>query len=354
MTKPMIQTPAEHTVLTEKGWRSIREVCAGETVLTHHNRYRKVSGVDHETHHASVRFDSQLTGALTLREDQPVFVRKQMFPPDYDGDKSTLIYSDPWWVNAAHLDDTFYIGVPINQETALPDLLDDLHIGLSDWLHDMNFWWVMGKLVKQGQMSPVHLEGVSGCVERPTLKVLPHRLYELTALLNRLSIPHCVEEHPHYARITLTSERLSRYLASFGDGNAQFQMDHRMMHLPIAHIRAFVQGYLNDTAHVEVDGWFTLNGLDHATTRVFCHLLAKGYRVGHRTQRLSEQKSTVAFYLHPKPATDDAFYLDGHLWCPASSVIKQDGQQTFVTLYVEEDGSYVIGGATVHDRTSLI
>lgn len=354
MTKRNNYINDQNQVLTGEGWKQIERVQVGDSVLTHKNRFRTVVGVTAtETHHA-YELNSLLTGELFLRGDQPVFARKQMFPPDYTGDKSTLMYSDPWWVNVEHLDNTFYIGVPVNQEVALPDLLDERHIGLSDWLHETVFWWLVGKYIKNGKLLPVHLDRSSGCSPRPVLNVPVNRVYEVTAILNRLAIPYTLEEQAHFARIILTSERLSCFFETFSAGSDSFHIDHRIVHLPKSHLQAFVQGYLND-AHVDDrDGRFTLSHLSYSTAFALSHIVAKAYNVGYSLTNVTETAWKLSFYLHPRPALDDAFYMDGHLWCPAASIIKHPDKSSFQTVFVEEDKSYVTGAVAVHDSTSLI
>ena len=143
-------------VLTNNGFRPIEEIKEGDMVLTHRNRFRRVTSVGKRNYEgAMVALQGMSTNTIYCTEEHPFFVRKMY----RKGHNSERCFYDPEWVKAKDIDKKTYLGYAINQEAKFPEWngVTDNRYGhgrnvnkLTPLFRNTNFWYIMGRYVGDG------------------------------------------------------------------------------------------------------------------------------------------------------------------------------------------------------------
>lgn len=115
----------DHLVMTNFGFKRIKDICLGDKVMTHKQRFKEVIDVMNKKVKSYEVVKIQGSLPIKTTKEHPFFVR-ELF---YDKIKRTKTISDPIWKEVKDLsykiDKTKttqdYIGVAINQNSKLPN-----------------------------------------------------------------------------------------------------------------------------------------------------------------------------------------------------------------------------------------
>ena len=351
-------------VLTELGYMPIEKVVCGDRVLTHKNRYMRVSKTMTNDADNLVGFRTSVSETIYCTPEHPVYIRKRRYERK-DG-KPSRVFDSPVWVNANALTVGDYVGTAINQIEEIPDWSGHFHYlnqskstltisnELSAYLTNSDFWYVVGRYIGDGWLKTYDEKSIIICCEESEVS-------EITSRLDRLGLHYCVVKQRTVVRIQIVKKEFYVFLCRFGHGAANKHLTKDVINLPTDLLKAFLQGY------IESDGTFTqgrykITSVSRRLIYEVGECVAKAY---HRPfsiyytkrpetsvieGRIIHQKDTYQICWKPdNHKQDKAFYEDGYIWSPITRLETTETNQPVYNLEVEEDNSYMVQGVIVHN-----
>ena len=144
-------------VLTKDGYKPIKSIKLGDTVLSHDCKYHAVTASAKTGHKPIMKLEAMCTNEIRATENHKFYVRKRY----RKGHRNIRKFTDPTWVELKDLTRDYYVGVPINQESKLPKWdgvtskwsdrnRTETHASLKKLFTNHSFWYVMGYCVGDG------------------------------------------------------------------------------------------------------------------------------------------------------------------------------------------------------------
>jgi len=358
--------PAGTRVLTDQGLVPIEDVKAGDHVLTHRNRWRRVlrsgqTGIS-ETVTATGR-----GGTLTSTPDHQVWAAEiaggRWEERKHLNGKDRRKLGAPGWVEASNL-----VGHAWATPTRIPRLPDKLPDG---WSHEdlpQNFWWFVGRWVGDGWTSAKAPTGKRGGGSNSIMLCCGHHESErVSAALTATGWAWKSHQQTTSTRFRFSNGPLREWLREhFGTSAGTKRIPAWMLSAPDVTRRAFLDGY------VSADGYRAPNGGYSATTisrdlAIGLRLLLSG--LGYATSLYTRIQ---AQHVQGRPVTaSDAYRVDwstvlvgasgaqgwvdnDHLWGTVRSVTLDETEVPVFDLDVEDDHSFVADGFVVHNCTQFM
>nr|WP_246776008.1 DNA cytosine methyltransferase [Methylobacterium aquaticum] len=352
--------PAGTLVLTEQGYRPIEEIEVGDRVLTHQQRWRRVT----ETSRAFrplITLRGHGHPGLTMSPEHPIYARqrKDMWRTEPRGYERTLDPAD--WLPASALDRGWYWATP----TTFPLEQDVPVVGRRGMPFDQRLMWLAGRYVGDGwtRLTDDRAELVITCGRHEV-----DRLREKLAAWPRQGGRAAAGELAWHERETATAYQFStnhRGLVEwlreeFGHGAESKRLPAWALGLAPLMRGALLEGYLS------ADGWrhddfyeartvskalaFSVKALVTSLgNTATVHLLANSSEIDGRTVL-----ARPIYLLRWRHALDakraQTFRLDdGFEWAPIREQIDVVDSAEVFNIGVEEDESYVVEGIVVHN-----
>lgn len=339
--------PAGTLVTTSTGQKPIEHVRAGEMVLTHMNRWRRVlrSGKTGDSETVLVKGQG---GAIRCTPDHRFYAAEVA----QRGRK----LGAPEWVEAKDL---------VGHAWAIPASAEALPVVLPrGWAMDglsHDFWWFVGRWVGDGWTSPLPPSGTRGSgSNRVELCCGLHEADELEERLRGMGWKWLRREQRTGTRFSFVDGPLRAWLrGQFGVGASNKTLPSWLLSAPAAIRTEFLNGYLS------ADGWQTDDAVSvHLTSRplaVGLKLLAAslGFAPSFYESRppgigtiegrtvATKQTYRVDWKLNPRKAQH---WQDGeNVWGRVRSVTLDERVVPVFDLEVEEDHSFVAEGLVVHN-----
>ena len=322
-------------VLTNKGYKNIEDIQAGDYVLTHTNTYKKVVVPMRKIADHVYRLDTMFSENLLVTEEHPFYVRERRISN----------FRKPTWVKAKDLTSDHYVGVAINKESIIPKYAD------IDFANP-NLWWIIGKYLNRGFI------GIHEDTSNPNVKSYDTVLYfskkenklpEFTQYLDCFT-DYEISDYDAFQTITISNKSLYNYLEEFDSiGMAD------LINLPADLIECFLLGYLSDkTTSDFTEGICDIYDTNRVRLYGIGQCIAKVYNTPFEINPV-ESINTYNLPLYSlkfrldKKSLNGAFYEDGYLWGPIYSLNKENYNDTVFNMEVEEDNSYTVNNIIVHN-----
>lgn len=357
-------------VLTTDGYKQIKDIKSGDKVLSHDNRYHNV-------------IDSKCTGKKQIWSvkgmgideirctcNHKFYVRKMVkhMPVGENGKRyRTREFLKPEWKNCEDLDSSYYMGVSINQENTIPDWdgvtfhwndgRKDRHKNLlSDLMTNHSFWWIIGRYLGDGWIR--HQGGIIICCAIGELT-------EITPHLRNININYNVVKEGSIYKVHIPLKEFSEFTSSFGYGAENKRLPGFVFNLPKEYCQSLLDGYLS------ADGCYTENRYKTSSVSKeliygMAQIVAKAYNVPYSVYHSEKKKESVILgrkvNIHDsyelcwkldKRKQDKAFYEDGYVWFPISSITNTETDEDVYDITVEDSHSFTANGVIVHNCQDL-
>lgn len=357
-------------VFTSNGYKEIKDIKINDSVLGHDNDYHKV-------------INSQNTGKKTIwsvrgmgideircTENHRFYVRKLIkhMPVGENGKRyRTREFLKPEWKECKDLDKSYYLGVAINQNSILPTWdgitfhwddkrKDRIKNQLAEIIDNHSFWWIVGRYLGDGWMRSQG--GIIICCAISELT-------EITPHLRNCGFNYNAIVEDNIYKIHIPIKELGLFLSQFGDKAINKHLPGFVFDLPIEYCKSLLEGYLS------ADGCFTNNkykisSISKKLVYGMGQLVAKAYNVPYaiyKTVRPSKimllgrevnqcDSYELCWKLQNKKQ-DKAFYEDGYVWFPISSITNTGVIEDVFDITVDNTHSFTANGVIVHNCQDL-
>ena len=338
-------------VMTDRGYKCIEHIQAGNQVLTHKNRFRPV--VRPMKHKAGEIYELDVFGVENLRVtgEHPFLVK--------DGDSAK-------WKAVQELEAGDLIAVPVNRKAELPEWdgityerrgkecrLDGLDLGSRD------FWWFVGCYMGDGWYRVTRRKNASDNY-RVVVACNEEKLERLKRHVDGMFRYSVAKERTVY-KVHFTNKELTVFLMRFGKGAGGKRLTETVFNLPEDLLRAFLEGYF-ETDGCMVGKYRQASTISRELAYGIRDCVHKAYRMPCAVYRNEMPETCVIegrtvrqhdFYTvrfkEGRSDRDGSFFMDGYVWCRFRGSRKVPFDGYVYNMEVEDDNSYTAGGLAAHN-----
>lgn len=351
-------------VLTSEGYKPIEEIKVGDEVLTHTNTFRKVVDVGKKPSNDIIKVRSMMFDEIFCTPNHPFYVR-EMYRKGHLGIRT---FREPIWKNAGEITKKDYLGLAVNQKFELP-IWDGvaLHHGthwdvvneISPLLENENFWYIMGRYIGDGwqRNDKTHKAIIIACYDKDKESLLN--------AINSLGWKYTFTEEKTCGRVTIYSKEICEFVSRYGKYAYGKHIDAETMNLPVNLLTSFLNGYV-DSDGCFVDTEYRVTTVSRELAYGLMQIIAKCHKRPSRLYKTNRpekyiidgrevnQRNTYVILWHTDTRKQDkAFYEDGYVWFPIKDVSKTSRREFVYNMEVEDDHSYTVNGAIVHNCQSI-
>lgn len=328
--------PAGTLVTTDYGQVPIEDIEAGDMVLTHKGRWRRVSASGMTGVRQTVKVKGR--GDLTCTADHPVWARELLSANYHTGGRK---FAEPEWTPASGL-----VGRYVANAYQVPSTSVHLPEGMTSAGED--FWKFVGFWLGDGYTNPQ--------ATRVAIDIQKQRKVDYLAPL----IPdwRCSVDSKGFSRFRTVDPSLASFLRDhFGAYAAGKRIPSWMLGAPETVRRAFLDGYVNSDGCVDKRGYIQISTASKASAialRILAGTLGISAGVYRSSPGVKESapKWTVIWRAH-LPIRSQSIRDDRADWAHIRSVTASDIAVPVYDLTVDEDESFVADGFVVHNCQDL-
>lgn len=353
-------------VKTSTGYKRISEIEPGELVLTHNNRYEKVTATNKKS--CSELYDLKVMGSepIEVTGNHPFLIRKHIgrkYTKKEGKYTSVRRFTEPYWESVENLSKGDFVGQPVNDASIIPD--GDLEF------NNQNFWWIIGRYMGDGWTRIQPKSSTHGQSYHTLICCNKNNSddKEIEGHLRSLFKYAKTTEKTTY-RFDISSKSLYLFLQQFGEYAYGKHLTNTILDLPIAYLKSFLDGYFS------ADGYKLKGRLQWAITSVSRELIYGIQQCVHKVyktpttiicQKKENMKNSILDGREIKHKHDayvlsfsvsshckTGFYENGYMWLPYRSKVLKDGEYTVYNLQVENDESYTANNISVHNCSMLL
>lgn len=321
--------PAGSKIKTDKGYKNIEDICIGDMVLTHKNRYKPVSRLykrktDNIYH---LKFNGNVT--LDITGNHPIYT--------YRNDKFEFIRTDELTTND-------YITININQNSDALTYSDDI-------------LWLAGRALADGYLSAEKNAVIISVGKSKTEEFINH-LRDMSYY-----VTHKDRAAPEYV---IKNDELTELYSYFGNNKALEKcIPDSILNLPKEQLKFVFDGYISGDGFIRKDKANTIMWCSSSNNLIFSMglLTAKLFnKYPTTTIRLGEYKKlpsgmcqTHDSYNSQISVTDrnnpDVKVIDDKLLIRIKSIDNEDLDINVYNIEAAEDHSYTVNNCIVHNCT---
>lgn len=347
-------------VLTKEGYRPIETLKLYDSVLTHQNKYCEVVKIGKKLSKDIYEIKGMMFDKIVCTGNHPFYVREMY----RYGHKSIRMFHEPQWVHAKDLTKKSYLGYAINTESRIPQWNGSIDNRwahgkqvnkLKDLIGKSDFWYVMGRYVGDGwKKESKSGNGIIICYSDRNKETL-------LSALDSLNMNCYISNERTVNKATICMNELCNFVERFGYYAHGKHIDGETISLPTELLKSFLDGMIDS------DGCYTNNeykittvskelayGISQCVAKVYHRHSKLNYcRRNPKTKiegRVVNQRDTYSVSWHTDIRKQDhAFYEDGYIWFPISSIEQIEEKQMVYNIEVTEDHTYTANGAIVHN-----
>lgn len=315
-------------VYTNKGYKNIEDICVGDLVLTHRNRFMPVvaTGGEKQKDIYSLRVQGFLETKCT--DYHPFYCKKTRS-------------SAPEKIRLRDIKKGYYIGSHINKES-------DNKFNLSN-----EDCWILGRYVADGHIRKDKRKGRIGSYQyQCILSIGNNKVDELKRnVKNRhySCYPHGGSVH----RAVFSSMDLVDFIIDngFGTKAETKTIPKFILDLPIDKLRSFIDGYMSGDG-CEIDGKYQTTTISKELAMSLCLAVEKVFRVGCRIYyderqkhyeiqgRVVNQKDTYMIRFMKESQKQAWFIEEDIVWYPVKSIKPLNRKEDVFNIEVQDDHTY--------------
>lgn len=349
-------------VLTNNGYTPIQDVRAGDTVLTHKNRWATVNEVMSRQTNEIVTVYPSCSLPITTTLNHPFLIRRQ-YKERYrkykdDIETERIYYYAPEWCEIGDVGQRDVIGYPVNTNTITPEPFKNLPLGTEA------FWWLVGRYLGDGWIGKGirHKDGYDHYDEYLTICCAHDEQMEITLMLDAVNFSYRIEKRPTADRIYIKNRDMLEYLRHFGTKADGKFVPNFVVDMPKRLLQAFFDGYMSaDGSYLAKDDSYSFRTVSKKLALGMIQVVAKLYyrhcRVvvsaakdevicGRKVH--SKEKYSVSF-TKDKRKNDKSFYEAGYIWSRIKRLEYGMHPCTVYNLSVFDDNSYTVNNVVVHN-----
>lgn len=366
----------ETLVLTDCGYKKIKDISVGDKVITHTNTYNEVLNIGRKLTNKINKIKISTSEEINTTDDHPFYARTKCRVWNNDKRGWDRKYGEPEWIKAKDLDKNKHmVGFAINTESKIPVWKGvnktvknqiNSHIynenKISNYFENGDFWWLIGRYIGDGwtRHTENRFEFYICCAK--------NELTEITGVLDRLDnnfFNYSVVEQKSTYKISVYKKELVEYVSQFGKYAHGKKLTGDIINLPKTLLRSFLDGYFSADGYRKIDDsgkeTFTASSVSRELIHGIGQCIAKVYNIPFSITKfckngfdiIEERKVKVKdiyilkYNLNNKKSY--SFIENGILWTNIKS-IKESYEEVFVyNIEVKNDNSYTANGVIVHN-----
>jgi hypothetical protein len=374
--------------MTENGYTKIKDIKIGEYVLTHNNRYRKVTKVYENYSDNCYDFKTRQTKNTIVTGNHPYLVKykKRKFNNKKRG--YDYFFTESSWVNVEDIKikknssgtiiEAPYVAIPINKEKKLPNYNGCLYdqsksnqykkqnnttkVIKTLPLNNINFWYIVGRFIGDGWIfySKNNSKSVNICCNKNETEFLKEKIKLVFDNFSLSTEKETVDQFIFY------NKELYEYFKQFGIGAPNKKITSDIFNLPLEYLKLFIDGLMDSDGHIEGNKYslttsseelaygfqYCINKLYNIpTTLTINDRTGKYTHIGDRKVYYKHKMFIVEYKLNVKNIKYDID--DEYIWVQFNDKIKLNDTIKTYNLEVEEDNTYTIKNVIVHNCTSF-
>ena len=376
---------AGHLITTSTGLNEIENVRVGDYVLTHEQRYRRVTELLPKKYNGRLYSIDCYHSQLEATAEHPIYARLN------SGGKRQRDLGEPAWVRADELTLDHYVGIP-SQYEAQPYVWEGIekvfyHCGSGEYVpfgrentldtESKDFWWIVGRWLGDGwtrfhenttgvgvkRKKPRH--GTVICCDKTDGG---KELREITTHLDALGVSYSVSERRTVYRVVVMSKEWTTFFQQFGSKAHNKYIPMSVLNLPRPLLAKLLEGYISADGTLIDDehGHYRFSSVSHklalgisiAVSRVF-GVPVTNVRKGkqHHTASVIEGRTVNCRPIYVGsfricPQKDRVFYEvddEGIIWVPVNKIQSRKYRGPVFNFSVDEDETYVANNLIVHN-----
>ena len=354
-------------VKTSSGYKPIEKIYVGDYVLTHNNRYKRVTNLSKK--YSKIILELKCMGSVPIytTPNHPFYVRHKN-GREYikcDGKyKSVRKFTNPEWIECKYLTKNDYVGHPVNDEKRIPE--GDLPFD------NKSFWWIVGRYIGDGwlRLTP---GGRNHGSSYHTLICCNKNNSEDLDIEERLqdTFNYTKTEEATVYRYDISSKSFYMFLWQFGEYAYGKKITDTILNLPIDLLKAFIEGYVSaDGYRLKDRNIISITTVSYELALGLQECIHKCYKIP--TTLVKERKEDIKY----SPLEDGrvikakhdvyilsyalyanyhtGFYDNGYMWMPVRNLKNIDNEKVVYNFSVEDDESYTVENIAVHNCSMLL
>ena len=345
-------------ILTNKGYKEIKDIIVGDYVLTHNNQYKPVLRSMMTGQKEIYKIKGMAFDELNCTENHKFYIRERYrkYARREDGRPTQIrLFTEAKWVECKDLTKDMFLGVAINQNSIIPnwegitfhwsDGRKDRHKNqISVLLDKYDFWWIVGRFLGDGWFR--HQGGIIICGAKDEIS-------EIEVKLQSCGFNYSIAKERTVDKIHIPLKELELFLQPFGKGASNKCVPGFVIDLPIEQLKGFVEGYMSADGSCNNTKYYKASSVSKKLIYGVAQCVAKVYKTPYSIMyskrsetymiegRKCNQKGLwVLTYKIEKRKQDKAFYENEYIWFPISSIENTFLIQDVYDIEVEGDQIY--------------
>ena len=363
---------ADALVLTrDSGYKKITDVNCDDFVLTHGNRYKRVTNFLEQGKKEIYRIKAMGFDCLETTSNHPFYVRERKYPTiSAENRHEKRYFTLPKWVSCENLTKDSFLGVAINQESKLPtwDGVEctrgkDTYTKNNLSINDDRFWYLVGRYLGDGWVRRRknrnnNLSSIVICCGKHKLDKFVNEIGDL--------LHYCLVEDRTVYKLQFSNKELATFLDCFGEGASNKKLPGFVFSLPVPLLKRLLDGYFDSDGHIDKNNVVTVSSVSRELIYGIAQCVAKVYhqpysiykRINSETAiiegRVVHQKNSYTLCFRKEPVkVGEAFYEDGYIWFPIREISILNEKKDVFDITVEDDHSFTANGCIVHNCTQF-
>lgn len=364
-------------VNTSDGYKNIENVQIGDEVLTHKGEYKKVYNTIAKRTNEVQRLKIAGCEEFFVTGNHPFLARKKVTVSTRKNGRSLhyVEMSEPCFVEAKDLDNSYRVGIVINQNNTLPQWngVKKIHKNqngyykeyyenrLSNLFNNNDFWWMIGRYLGDGTNTYIENRKYQFeiCCNKNN-----NETQEIKEVLDRLPFKYCISEKKTTNVFCINQKELSYFATKFGNGANEKFIPKFALDLPKHLLKSLIDGYLSADGNFDkrYNAW-RLTTVSEKMAYSFQMALLKSYSRYCSIVTKNQYESVIeGRKVKCNKAYILGFYLsdnhlqykieDGYAWVNIKDNIVMHNETDVYTLSVEDDESYCVRNIIVHNCTT--
>lgn len=352
-------------VLTSNGYKRIDEIQIGDYVLTHKNKYQKVLNFYNNGIKSIYQIKGMAIDEIKTTKNHKFLVRTRY--RKWDNSKRTYLrlFEKPKWKEVEDISKNDYLGIAINQNSIIPiwnginfewkDGRKPRHKNeLNKYMDNKNFWWIVGRYIGDGWLRKQG--GIIICCDKNKTDEIEIKLQNL--------FNYSISQERTVNKIHIPLKELGYFCEQFGKGAKNKRLTNTIIDLPTDLLESFINGYESADGCI-CKGNHKISSISRELIYGIGQCIAKVYKTPYKIYKVNPPKTKIIenrlvnqnswyqlVYKTEKKKQDKAFYEDGYIWYPISS-IEYIGEENVYDIEIENDHSFTVQNTIVHNCQDL-
>lgn len=366
-------------VLTSRGYIPIKEVQIGDEVISHDNKYHRVTNTINQGYRNVIILQGYAFSEMKVTKDHLLYVRKKYFEKDEQKKYPVRKFKDPEWKKISEIENNlkdYYVASAINQNSKLPkwsgiEININQHAKKNICSLDMTnktFWYLMGRYVGDGWLYKqrkhsqkrtnkyrVNYRGIEICCNKNECEDFENKIGN--------TFRYYKSEQRTTYKYTFSSAELGYFASQFGEYASGKFLPAFIFDLPKEYLETFISGYIDsDGTFLKRTNKYRISSVSNKLIYGISQCIAKVYNAPvemllcknsptHIIEgRVVNQKNynSVSFKKEKSPFSH-AFYEDGYIWYPLKRIIEIKEKEEVFDLTIEDSHSFMANNCIVHN-----